>query len=65
MKSCEILATMSGKDTITLAVMVFIALCLTLFGGKILEFLKRRSNTHPVESQVSRHEESRDHHPAV
>jgi len=62
MKTCELLGMMSVEESITFAIVGLIALLLTIFGGRILEYLKRRSNARPCESQISRHREATVHH---
>jgi hypothetical protein len=58
MKICELLGMVPAGESITIVIVGVIALLLTVCGGRILEYLKRRSNAHPCESQVSRHREA-------
>jgi hypothetical protein len=58
MKTCEIFGMMTAGGWMVLAPVALIALALTFYGDRILEYLKRRSNSQACESQISRHSES-------
>ena len=58
MKTCEMLGMMTAGGWMVLAPVALIALALTFYGDRVLEYLKRHSNSQACESQISRHSES-------